>query len=283
MATSALADNCITIGNTVNTSQLVVTGITPTTSPVLTSAALATTTANVPSGDSFILVEAGMNEVAVVPPSSFHNRAAVTGATLTTTSAPAVTGFTTTTATVPTATSTGSTGTISSAFGCGQNAKATGTLSTALGPGAQAVAGNSVALGAGSIANQPSTVSMGSPGNERRVTNVAAGVFPTDAVNVSQLQAVASGLQSQINASRKEYRAGISMAMAAAALQTGAGAAGSGKAAIALGGGEFAGTASLSAGIAYSPAKNLQFNAGISYAPIAGMVGVFGGTVFTLN
>lgn len=35
---------------------------------------------------------------------------------------------------------------------------------------------------------------MGSPGNERTITNVAPGVNPTDAVNVSQLAAVQSNM-----------------------------------------------------------------------------------------
>jgi trimeric autotransporter adhesin len=45
-----------------------------------------------------------------------------------------------------------------------------------------------VALGAGSIATQANTVSIGTPGNERRITNVAPGINLTDAVNVSQLR-----------------------------------------------------------------------------------------------
>jgi trimeric autotransporter adhesin len=43
------------------------------------------------------------------------------------------------------------------------------------------------------------TVSVGAPGSERRITNVAAGINPTDAVNVSQLSSMGSGFQSQIN------------------------------------------------------------------------------------
>jgi len=46
-----------------------------------------------------------------------------------------------------------------------------------------------VALGQGSVADQANTVSVGSAGNERRVTNVAAGVAATDAANVGQMQA----------------------------------------------------------------------------------------------
>jgi len=43
-------------------------------------------------------------------------------------------------------------------------------------------------LGQGSVANQANTVSVGSAGNERRVTNVAAGTGATDAANVGQVQ-----------------------------------------------------------------------------------------------
>ncbi|HEY2032358.1 MAG TPA: hypothetical protein VGH02_01595, partial [Rhizomicrobium sp.] len=45
--------------------------------------------------------------------------------------------------------------------------------------------------------NQANTVSVGSAGNERRITNVAAGTASTDAVNVGQLNAgLASTLSS---------------------------------------------------------------------------------------
>ncbi|CAH1043410.1 ESPR-type extended signal peptide-containing protein [Halomonas sp. TD01] len=97
----------------------------------------------------------------------------------------------------------------------GSNSKAEGDLSLAMGGGSQATAANSVALGSNSLADgstlstaayQPldgegnpiavaaptadSEVSVGSAGNERRITNVAAGATDTDAVNVSQLKAV---------------------------------------------------------------------------------------------
>ena len=68
----------------------------------------------------------------------------------------------------------------------GNNAMATGNNSTALGANAAASGSNSVALGAGSIASEANTFSIGSPGNERRITNIAAGVNPGDAVNVTQ-------------------------------------------------------------------------------------------------
>jgi autotransporter adhesin len=46
-----------------------------------------------------------------------------------------------------------------------------------------------VALGYGSIAGAPNTVSVGSPGHERRITNVARGVNGYDAINLNQLSA----------------------------------------------------------------------------------------------
>jgi len=82
--------------------------------------------------------------------------------------------------------------------------------SIALGSGASATAANSVALGAGStttaVLSDPAynpgfgtlageiasgEISIGSATIQRRITNVAAGSAPTDAVNVSQLEALA--------------------------------------------------------------------------------------------
>jgi Coiled stalk of trimeric autotransporter adhesin/YadA head domain repeat (2 copies) len=88
------------------------------------------------------------------------------------------------------------TGSQSSAFGAG--ATASGTRAVAIGAGASASAPNAVALGAGSVATLANTMSVGAPGGERRITNVAAGISQTDAVNVGQLQSFAAGFQSQI-------------------------------------------------------------------------------------
>jgi autotransporter adhesin len=65
---------------------------------------------------------------------------------------------------------------------------ATGSGAIAIGGGAQASGDNSVAIGAGSVADQANTVSVGSQGNERRITNLAPGQAPTDAVNLGQMQ-----------------------------------------------------------------------------------------------
>ncbi len=69
----------------------------------------------------------------------------------------------------------------------GAYSRADGHFDTAIGAEAWAYGGNSVALGVGSVADQPNTVSVGSVGNERRITNVAPGIYSTDAVNMSQL------------------------------------------------------------------------------------------------
>ena len=99
----------------------------------------------------------------------------------------------------------------------GTNAQATNTGAVAIGQNAQATAANSVALGMNSVANQVNTVSVGSAGNERRITNVAAGVNPTDAVNVSQLYQVNQNIYNQINNVSRTAYTGIAMSMAMSA------------------------------------------------------------------
>ncbi|MFM0556253.1 YadA-like family protein, partial [Paraburkholderia sediminicola] len=69
------------------------------------------------------------------------------------------------------------------------DSQATGAESVAIGGNAQSLAANSVALGSNSVADRANTVSVGSAGNERQITNVAAGTADTDAVNVAQLKA----------------------------------------------------------------------------------------------
>ena len=104
-----------------------------------------------------------------------------------------------------------------SAASLGTAAQASATDAVAIGHGASASSVNSVALGANSgtsmnlaspgTAYNPNAlfvlsgltpvgeVSVGTAGNERRVTNVAAGSAATDAVNVSQLQSLASTIE----------------------------------------------------------------------------------------
>jgi autotransporter adhesin len=80
------------------------------------------------------------------------------------------------------------TGTSSAAVG--DSSRASGVSSLALGRRAIASKGQSVAIGNGSIADVANTVSVGRKGAERRIVNVAAGVKPTDAVNLAQVKAL---------------------------------------------------------------------------------------------
>ena len=105
----------------------------------------------------------------------------------------------------------------------GDGAVATAANSTAIGPGAAATHANAVAIGSGSVTSAANTVSVGAAGSERRITNVAAGISPTDAVNVSQISSITtgfqsqiSGLQSQIFDNRTEARRGVAAAVATA-------------------------------------------------------------------
>ena len=149
----------------------------------------------------------------------------------------------------------GSVATAENATAVGQGSKATAESATALGQGAQATAKNSVALGAGSIANEENTVSVGSSGKERRITNVAAGVNPTDAVNVSQLRAVENRIQdneervnqvaNDLRKTKKELRSGIASSMAMANIPT---VTVPGKQSIGLGVGSFGGQSAVAVG-----------------------------------
>ena len=102
----------------------------------------------------------------------------------------------------------------SGATAVGMNAQAAGTSAVAIGQNAQANGTNSVALGSGSVANEANTVSVGSSGSERRITNVAAGVNPTDAVNVSQLYQMNQNVYQQLNDVSRIAYTGIAMSMA---------------------------------------------------------------------
>ncbi len=90
------------------------------------------------------------------------------------------------------------TGTDAMAGGAGS--VASGSHSTAMGTGSKATAANSTALGANSVADRENSVSVGSVGNERQLTNVAAGTQGTDAVNLDQLNHSMSNVTNDANA-----------------------------------------------------------------------------------
>ena len=98
----------------------------------------------------------------------------------------------------------------------GQGAEATEQGATAMGQGAKATAKNAVAIGTGSIAAEADTVSIGSPNNERRITNVANGVKPTDAANVGQVNAVENRINNKLGKLDKKLRSGVASAVAVA-------------------------------------------------------------------
>ncbi|WP_230947708.1 YadA family autotransporter adhesin, partial [Burkholderia territorii] len=93
---------------------------------------------------------------------------------------------------------------------------------------------NSVAIGANSTdGGRSNVVSVGSPGAERQITNVAPGTQPTDAVNLQQLNSgmnntlnqannytnsQVQSLQNSIDSVRKDADGGAAAAMAVAGL-----------------------------------------------------------------
>ncbi|WP_052949597.1 ESPR-type extended signal peptide-containing protein [Dyella japonica] len=66
-------------------------------------------------------------------------------------------------------------------------------------PAAKATGKHSTAIGGGSVADRDDTVSVGSQGNERQLTNVKAGTVDTDAVNVAQMNQASSSATSSAN------------------------------------------------------------------------------------
>ena len=117
----------------------------------------------------------------------------------------------------------------------GKKSSSTGNTSTVIGAGAQGSAENVVALGAGAIASDKNSVaigagsttggrenvvSFGAAGNERQITNVAAGTAATDAVNVSQLQSVGAEFGQRLNRQNKELSGGIASAVAMGMMPT---------------------------------------------------------------
>ncbi len=116
----------------------------------------------------------------------------------------------------------------------GFGAVASGNRAIAIGANAAATGSNSVALGYGSSdGGRSNVVSVGAAGAERQITNVAAGVQATDAVNVAQLNNGLAGtlsaanrytdsrlnaLQFDLTDARRDADAGTASAMAVAGL-----------------------------------------------------------------
>jgi autotransporter adhesin len=76
-----------------------------------------------------------------------------------------------------------------------------------------------VAIGSNSSdGGQPNVVSFGTPGNERRLINVAPGINGTDAVNVNQLLGAETQFQNGLQAVNLAAQAGTALALAASGL-----------------------------------------------------------------
>ena len=73
----------------------------------------------------------------------------------------------------------------------GETISKKGTESTAYGYKANAQADNSVAIGAGSVATEENTFSVGSTTSQRKIVNVADGLTATDAATFGQINVVA--------------------------------------------------------------------------------------------
>jgi autotransporter adhesin len=124
---------------------------------------------------------------------------------------------------------------------------ATGTDAVAIGANAQASGNNSIALGANSVANEDNTASVGSAGNERRVTNVAAGQNGTDAANMNQVNALRNEVGQNMTALQRSAFGGVASAMAMPSLSPRE----PGKTVVAVGVANYKGYGAVGAGVTY--------------------------------
>ena len=139
-----------------------------------------------------------------------------------------------------------------------------------------------MALGNGSTTSAANTVSVGSTGNERRITNVAAGTNGTDAVNLTQLNAalanVSSGLGAAQNYTDQRFDTAVSYTdqqvqyarayaargiAAAAALPTAVPSA-PGKTAIGLGTGYHDGETAVGLAVGHAFSNSFQLSGGVA-------------------
>ena len=107
-----------------------------------------------------------------------------------------------------------------------------------------------VKIGVNSVASTPNSVSFGTPGNERRLMNVAPAILPTDAPNLSQVKDLISGtvFNTQIRPVQAELRRGIA---ATAALPSVFMPSAPGRSAFAMNGATFAGENGMGFSYAY--------------------------------
>ncbi|MEZ7541351.1 YadA-like family protein, partial [Veillonella rogosae] len=160
----------------------------------------------------------------------------------------------------------------------GTNAKALADNATALGANTTVMAGatNSVALGQGSVADRPNTVSVGSKGNERTITNVAPGEISatsTDAVNGSQLYSATQGTMNELASTNTRVDRVGAMSAAMASLKPYY-VDGTEKGQIMAGVGVYHGEKALALGYGYAPNDRLFLNASVGIAKEEQMYGM---------
>jgi len=159
-----------------------------------------------------------------------------------------------------------STASSSNSVAVGSGAQATGSASSAVGANAVASAPNSVAIGAGSVASEANSVSVGSPGNERTITNVAPGVYPTDAVNMAQLNSV----QDSVNSVARGAYSGIAAATALTMIPE----VDPGKTlSVGIGTGNYKGYAAVAIGFTARVTDNLKVKGGVSMTDAGSVYG----------
>ncbi|HEV7834900.1 MAG TPA: ESPR-type extended signal peptide-containing protein [Caballeronia sp.] len=124
---------------------------------------------------------------------------------------------------------------------------ATGTDAVAIGANSHASGNNSVALGANSVADEDNTASVGSAGNERRVTNVAAGTNGTDAANMNQVNQLRNDVGQSITSLQRSAFGGVASAMAMPSLSPRE----PGKTVVAVGVANYKGYGAVGAGATY--------------------------------
>ncbi|PQP09169.1 hypothetical protein C5615_35330 [Burkholderia cepacia] len=141
------------------------------------------------------------------------------------------------------------------AFASGTNSVAVGTGAQAIGSGALALGANtsakgsnSIALGQGSTVSTDNTISIGNSaaGLTRTLSNVSAGVAPTDAVNVRQLNDSVASVRSQVEHDRADANGGTASAVAIASLPQ---APAPGRSVVSVGGGTYAGQSAVAVGM----------------------------------
>jgi len=158
------------------------------------------------------------------------------------------------------------------AVGADASVEAGATGGVALGQNARVTNGaiGSVALGQNSVADEAQTVSVGSSGQERRITNVASGVKDTDAVNLFQLNEIESRIDTDITrletrnadlADRLDNIGAFASAFSALVPNSRAG-----DTQLAVGVGHYSGANAMAAGLFHYVNDKVLLNTGISTA-----------------